>query len=162
MAYLTQFSGSVPVIKFNIDQSIMTIGQHIDMDICVSEDGISDNHAALEASKNDGVYRFTLKAREDEPLLDVNGDIVAQADLKDGDWIVIGGVEFQFSDDGQNDIKDVSADKAVLETEKQRSKAIENITDALSMITSIKEEVKAISPKNVIEESRFSRRLNLF
>ena len=51
MAYLTQYSSSVPLIKYNIDQSLMSIGQDIDMDICVPEDGIEENHAMIEAIK---------------------------------------------------------------------------------------------------------------
>ena len=66
MAYLTQYSSSVPVIKFNIDQFVMTIGQSLDMDICVPEDGVAESHATVEAIKEAQSYRFTIKSNADE------------------------------------------------------------------------------------------------
>ena len=167
MAYLTQYSGSVPIIKFNIDQSLMTIGQDINMDICVPEDGISDNHAAIEAIKHEESYRFVVKSREDEPLLDINGETVSTAELQDGDWLTIGGVEFQFFDDGVNDIKkvDISISDDVVEMKVQPHAKIESKqSEALTLMKELKQEVESIktTTEEVIEDSRFSRRLSLF
>jgi len=152
VAYLTQFSGSVPVIKFHIDQSVMTIGQNFDMDICVPEDGIADNHATIEAVKQAEDYRFIIKSYEDEALLELNGESVAHANLKDGDWLIIGGVEFQFTDDGINEFKDNIVPISMGSLNTQNS------------VTPIKgrENIKPMSTKEYIEESRFSRRLNRF
>ena len=167
MAYLTQYSGSAPVIKFNIDQTHMTIGQDFEMDICVPEDGVSDNHAAIEAIKHEESYRFVVKSREDEPLLDINGDTVSIAELQDGDWLTIGGVEFQFTDDGVNDIKkvDISTSVDVTEMKVQPHAKIESKeSDAITLMKELKQEVESIKTKTeeVIEDSRFSRRLSLF
>ncbi|MDH5369979.1 MAG: FHA domain-containing protein [Gammaproteobacteria bacterium] len=149
MAYLTQFSSSVPVIKFHIDQSVMTIGQDFDMDICVPEDGIADNHATIEVVKQAVDYRFIIKSNEDEALLELNGESVAHANLKDGDWLIIGGVEFQFTDDGINEFKD---------------NIVPISMGTQNSVTPIKEreDLKPMSTKEYIEESRFSRRLNRF
>ena len=153
MAYLTQFSNSVPVIKFLIDQSVMTIGQDIEMDICVPEDGIANNHATLESVKQTENYCFIIKSHEDESLLDLNGVSVSHADLKDGDWLIIGGVEFQFTDDGINEIEDnIVAINTVEKLKPQKS--VKVIKEA--------EDVKPMSTKEFIEDSRFSRRLNRF
>jgi len=149
VAYLTQFSSSVPVIKFHIDQSVMTIGQDFDMDICVPEDGIADNHATIEVVKQAVDYRFIIKSNEDEALLELNGESVAHANLKDGDWLIIGGVEFQFTDDGINEFKD---------------NIVPISMGTQNSVTPIKEreDLKPMSTKEYIEESRFSRRLNRF
>ena len=158
MAYLTQYSGSVPVIKFNIDQPLMTLGQHFDMDICVPEDGIADNHASVEAIKQSESYRFVIKSREDEKLVELNGESVAYAELHDGDWIVIGGVEFQFTDNGINEIHETHTEIAsskVITQEKPES-------EALKLIKQIKEEVDSVTSEELLEDSRFSRRLNFF
>lgn len=166
MAYLTQYSSSVPVIKFNIDQTLMCIGQNIDMDICVPEDGLAENHAAVEAIKHSESYRFLIKSHEDDQLVELNGELVSQAELQDGDWVVIGGVEFQFTDDGVNEIKEtvvslvtenttaISAEKVVVQ-DKQES-------EAMKMIKQIKEEVESITTEELDEDSHFSRRLNFF
>lgn len=102
MAYLTQYSNSVPVIKYHIDQLIMTMGQNFDMDICIPEDGVADNHAELEVVKSMDTYQFIVKSNENASLIELNGAAIKQAELQDGDWLVIGGVEFQFTDDGVN------------------------------------------------------------
>lgn len=152
MAYLTQFSGSVPVIKFPIDQTVMTIGQDIEMDICVPEDGIAANHALLEVTEKNNSFHFIIKSREDESLIDLNSESISHAELKDGDWLIIGGVEFQFTDDGINEF--TSNVVSIKPNEKLAPK------DSIKA-TQDKEE-KLISTKEFIEDSRFSRRLNRF
>ena len=155
MAYLTQYSSSVPVIKFHIDQSLMTIGQNFDMDICVPEDGIAESHATVEAIKEAQSYRFIIKSNVDESLLELNGAPVSHADLKDSDWIVIGGVEFQFTDDGVNEIKEITTpvvtapSLAVVEPVKKKSVEPES---------TISNEAKPMSTKEYVAKSRYSRR----
>lgn len=164
MAYLTQYSNSVPVIKFYIEQSVMTIGQDIDMDICVPEDGIADNHASVETVKQGESYRFTVKSREDESLLDINGNAVSHAELQDGDWLTIGGVEFQFTNDGTNEIKEVGISTPVSEIETPKPQQIKREAkepDALTLMKEIKKEVESITTGEA-QDSQFSRRLNFF
>lgn len=165
MAYLTQYSGSVPVIKFHIDQPLMRIGQHIDMDICVPEDGIADHHAALEAIKQSESYSFIIKSREDEKAIELNGESVTSAELKGGDWLVIGGVEFQFTDDGINHIKEslsiVSDVKPVISAQNGIVQDAQE-SEALKMVKQLKEDVASITTEELLEDSRFSRRLNFF
>ena len=182
MAYLTQFSSSVPVIKFNIDQSFMTIGQDFEMDICVPEDGISDSHATVEAIKEAQSYRFIIKSNQDEPLLEFNGNSTTQVELKNNDWINIGGVEFQFTDDGVYEIKEivntsveplsvidpiakVVADTVVKPVATKTSKPIaqsipktvsEPILAAATLTDS--EQPKAMTTKEYVAKSRYSRR----
>lgn len=142
MAYLTQYSNSVPVIKYHIDQTLMTIGQDIDMDICVPEEGIAENHAAVEAIKSAGSYRFTVKSKEKKPLLEINGKTVSHAELQDGDWLIIGTVEFQFTDDGVNAIS--AGDSTVISVPRINSKpnaldnSNKNETEALKLIKELK------------------------
>lgn len=180
MAYLTQYSSSVPVIKFHIDQTLMTIGQHIDMDICVPEDGIADSHAAVEAIKELESYRYIIKSNEDEPLLELNGKNVAHAELQDGDWLIIGGVEFQFTDDGVNEIKETLSSTPELKASKPTHEDIvtpkpttsepvkveasssPKQASALELIKELKEEVESITTKDLVEDNQFSRRLRLF
>ena len=168
MAYLTQYSSSVPIIKFKIEQSLMTIGQHIDRDICVPEDGVADNHAAVEVINQADQYRYMIKSREDEPLIELNGQAISHAELKDGDWLSIGGVEFQFTDDGVNDIV-VSTDAIQMNILTKESKpqqvSKENKkpeSEALTLLQELKEEVKSMTTQEFIEDSRFSRRLRSF
>lgn len=163
MAYLTQFSSSVPVIKFPIDQTLMTIGQHIDTDICVPEDGIADNHASVEAFKQAETYRFIIKSHEEEPMVTLNGETVSNAELQDGDWLIIGDVEFQFTDDGVNEIKvEASGTVSAVNIPKlQQIKKDAKESDALTLIKEIKKEVESIAVEEV-EDSHFSRRLNFF
>ncbi len=159
MAYLTQYSSSVPVIKFNIDQSLMTIGQNFDMDICVPEDGISESHATVEAIKEEQSYRFIIKSNADEPLLELNGAAVSNAELKDNDWITIGGVEFQFTDDGVNEIKEMTKPVATAPT-----LAIVEPTELpvdkkdVSSGTVKLNKSKPMSTKEYVAKSRYSRR----
>lgn len=161
MAYLTQYSSNIPVIKFHIDQTVMTIGQDFDMDICIPEEGIAENHATVEAVERMGMYRFIVKSHEDESLLDINGETTSTAELKNGDWLVIGGVEFQFTDDGINAIKESSAQISI--EKKMAPKPIvvdkENIDSAaLTLIKELKEELEPMTTKEFIANSRKSRR----
>jgi pSer/pThr/pTyr-binding forkhead associated (FHA) protein len=151
VAYLTQFSSSVPVIKFLIDQSVMTIGQDFEMDICIPDDGIANNHATLEASKQAGSYLFSIKSQKNESLLQLNGVETAQVDLKDGDWLIIGDVEFQFTDDGANDIKEMAKSSVVPITTAKKAKPKQAAVKD-------EEEVKTVSTKEFIANSRNSRR----
>jgi len=157
VAYLTQYSSSVPIIKFNIDQSLMTIGQDFEMDICVPEDGISENHATVEVIKESQSYRFVIKSNVDEPLLELNGAATSQAELKNNDWIIIGGVEFQFTDDGINEIKELTKPAVVppakvdlvVKTIQTKKVVPEQVTE---------NEVKPMSTKEYVAKSRYSRR----
>lgn len=165
VAYLTQYSNSVPVIKYHIDQMIMTIGQDIEMDICVPEDGVANNHAAVEVIKQAESYRFIIKSREDESLLQLNGEMVSHAELQDGDWLMIGEVEFQFTDDGVNLIGEetlASADIINLEkTKSQQSTKESQESEALQLIKELKEELqeeaKPVSTKEFIANSHRGR-----
>lgn len=152
MAYLTQYSDNIPVIKYHIDQALMTIGQDLDMDICVPEEGIEENHAAVEVIKSAESYRFIVKSKEKQPLLEINGKTVSHAELQDGDWIIIGSVEFQFTDDGVNSLLGVdSADNFN-----------NNDSEALKLIKELKAELKngkkPLTTKEFITNSRMSRR----
>ena len=157
MAYLTQYSSSVPVIKFNIDQSFMTIGQDFEMDICIPEDGISDNHATVEAIKESNSYRFVIRSNVDEPLLELNGAITSQAELKNDDWIVIGGVEFQFTDDGINEIKETTKSDITSTTVVEAIVKPAHANKAMPE-TVIENEPKPMSTKEYVAKSRYSRR----
>ncbi len=165
MAYLTQYSSSVPVIKYHIDQVLMTIGQDIEMDICVVEDGVANNHAAVEAIKQAESYRFLIKCCEDMPLLQLNGETVSHAELQDGDWIIIGEVEFQFTDDGVNLIGEETAANVDIVSLK-KSKSSQNVKDkpeseALQLIKELKgeleKETKPLSTKDFIANSHRGR-----
>ena len=157
MAYLTQFSSNIPIIKFLIDQELMTIGQDIEMDICVPEEGIADHHAIVEAIEDAGSYRFVVKSQEDKSTFDLNGVTTASATLENGDWLVIGGVEFQFTDDGVNAIN-----KEVLQAAPKASTVKPKDSPALKLIKELKEEIqqdfKPMSTKEFIANSRKSRR----
>ncbi len=165
MAYLTQYSNSVPVIKYHIEQTLMTIGQDIDMDICVPEDGIAENHAAIEAIKYADSYRFIIKSSESEASLELNGEAVSHAELQDGDWLIIGGIEFQFTDDGVNSIVDekTTIPAPIVATKPELlQKTEKNESEALKLIKGLKEEllddVKPLTTKEFIANSRNSRR----
>jgi len=169
MAYLTQYSNSVPVIKYHIDQTLMTIGQDIDMDICVPEEGIAEKHAAVVAIKSAESYRFNIKSNTNESELELNGASVSHAELQDGDWLIIGGVEFQFTDDGVSLINEdttmvitsVAEEKPNLKTEAPH-KVENNDSEALSLIRELKEDLqdaaKPLTTKEFIANSRQSRR----
>lgn len=161
MAYLTQYSNSVPVIKFHIDQTIMTIGQDFEMDICIPEDGVAENHATIEAIKQTESYRFVVKSHENETSLDINGETTMKADLQDGDWLIIGGVEFQFTDDGVNEIKE-SATVKVAESKEEACQG----SEALKLVKGLKQELEnealPMSTKDFLAQSRQSRRRLVF
>ena len=161
MAYLTQYSSSVPVIKFNIDQSVMTIGQNFDMDICVPEDGISENHATIEATKQAESFCFIIKSNENESLLELNGAAISHAELKNNDWINIGGVEFQFTDDGVNEIKETTKTAAA----PLRSVKPAMVKQLVQPLETVKEKPvvqsnndKTMTTKEYVAKSRYSRR----
>lgn len=177
MAYLTQYSNSVPLIKYHIDQALMSIGQDIDMDICVPEDGVAENHAMIEAVKSAESYRFIIKSTENDVLLELNGEIVSNAEIQDGDWLIIGGVEFQFTDDGVDSIvekitQSQEHDLAVQAVSKLKVKPTlvrkitpeveSNASEALQLIRELKEDLqdisKPLSTKEFISNSRQSRR----
>lgn len=153
MAYLTQYSNSVPVIKFPIDHTLMTIGQHIDMDICVPEDGIADKHAELEAINHSQTCRFVIKTVEEQETIELNGKRVSHAELQDGDWLLIGEIEFQFTNDGVNEIMD----DVVVPLVKESAQAVE-----LKFTEDLKDELPSIKTAQMLRENRFSRRLNRF
>ena len=162
MAYLTQFSSNIPVIKFLIDQRVMTIGQDFNTDICIPEDSIADNHATVEAIEQSGMYRFIVKSHEDESQINLNGETTSTAELKNGDWLVIGGVEFQFTDDGVNAIKQSSTQQTSV-TAKVTPKPVvaekkNNDSAALKLIKELKEELQPMTTKEFIANSRKSRR----
>ena len=163
MAYLTQYSSNIPVIKFLIDQHLMTIGQDFDMDICIPEEGIADNHATVEAVEQSGIYRFIVKSHEDEIPLDLNGETTSSAELKNGDWLIIGGVQFQFTDDGVNAIKNSNAQISIKEKMAKPPHVVvekkNNDSAALKLIKELKEELQQpMTTKEFIANSRKSRR----
>ena len=177
MAYLTQYSSSVPLIKYHIDQTLMTIGQDIDMDICVPEDGIAENHAMIEAVKSSETYHFIIKSTENDTLLELNGEIISNAEIQDGDWLSIGGVEFQFTDDGvdpvvveitqsqEHDVVIQAVSQPMVKptlVRKITSEVESNASEALQLIRELKEELqditKPLSTKEFIANSRQSRR----
>lgn len=177
MAYLTQYSSSVPLIKYHIDQVLMTIGQNIDMDICVPEDGIAENHAMLEAIKSAETYRFIIKSTEKDMSLQLNGEAVLDAEIHNGDWLIIGGIEFQFTDDGDNSSLEETLQAPVQDLQvqgvselKAKPRLVRNITpevennasEALQLIRELKEDLqditKPLSTKEFIANSRQSRR----
>lgn len=168
MAYLTQFSNSVPLIKFVIDQNVMSIGQNFEMDICIPEDGIAESHASLESIKKSDSYQFIVTSCENESLLELNGNTVAQAELQDGDWLTIGGVEFQFTDDGIDLIKATNAKTPVSVEikEAQVSETTKSPSPALELLKDLQEEIKSgdqteprkLTTKEFIANSRQSRR----
>lgn len=167
VAYLTQYSNSIPVIKYHIDQVLMTLGQDIDMDICVPEDSIAANHASIEAIRQQsGSFRFIIKSREDESQVQLNGEIVTHAELQDGDWLLIGDIEFQFTDDGVNSIvEDVTQVQPVAVEAEELTLAENTESEALQLVKELKqglqdeiiEEEKPLSTKEFIENSRRSR-----
>jgi pSer/pThr/pTyr-binding forkhead associated (FHA) protein len=152
VAYLTQYSNSVPVIKFPIDQILMTIGQHIDMDICIPEDGIADKHAELEAVHHSETYRFIIKSVEEQQTIQLNGERVSHAELQDGDWLLIGDIEFKFTNDGINEIEDVIVPIAT-----ESPKPVE-----LNLAKDLKDDAPVIKTAQMLRDNRFSRRLNRF
>ena len=171
MAYLTQYSNSVPVIKYHIEQSLMTIGQHIEMDICIPEDGMAEDHAAVEAVKNGQSYRFIIKSTKEDSPLELNGETVSYAEMQNNDWLVIGGVEFQFTDDGINLIKDKTEiassparikEKPTLVVTESIAKKQNNDSEALKLIKDLKQDLqdasKPLTTKEFIANSRQSRR----
>ena len=161
MAHLTQYSSSVPVIKFHIDQSVMTIGQDFEMDICVPEDGMADNHAAIEALNDGNSFRFVVSSHDSELLLQLNGETVSHAELKDGDWLTIGGVEFQFTDDGNNDIKQTTASVQTAQvTASQPIDLAKKKQEAIKTVEETKVE-QPMSTKEFIENSRRNTRRRL-
>ena len=164
MAHLTQYSNSVPLIQFNIDQLFMTIGQDFEMDICIPEDGVAANHASIEALKKSESYSYIIKSREDELLIGLNGKTVSQAELQDGDWLIIGGVEFQFTDDGVNEIKEQAVASFATVTEikpkpSQVAKA-EKVNKESKPVKKLKVKVeeKTMTTKEFIANSRNSGR----
>ena len=167
MAHLTQYSNSVPLIQFNIDQSFMTIGQDFEMDICIPEDVVAANHATVEALKKSESYTFIIKSREDELLIELNGETVSHAELQDGDWLIIGGVEFQFTDDGVNEIKEqvVSNFATVTEIKPKLSQVaevvkVEKVNKESKPVEKLKVEAeeKTMTTKEFIANSRNSGR----
>lgn len=166
MAYLTQYSNNVPVIKYLIDQSLMTIGQDVDMDICVPEEGIAENHAAVEVTKSAEIYHFLVKSKEEKSLLEINGKPVSHAELQDGDWLIIGSTEFQFTDDGVNIISGNT--NVVLDSTSKPmlnnlvDSTTSNESEALKLIKELKEDLqdvkKPLTTKEFIANSRMSRR----
>ncbi len=164
MAHLTQYSNNVPIIQFNIDQLLMTIGQDFEMDICIPEDGIAANHATIEALKKTESYSFIIKSREDELLIELNGETVSQAELQDGDWLIIGGVEFQFTDDGVTEIKEhaVASFATVTEIKPKLSQVteIEKVNKESKPVKKlkVKAEEKTMTTKEFIANSRNSGR----
>ena len=142
----------------------MTIGQDLEMDICVPEDGISENHAAIEAVKNGDSYRFIIKSRQDEPAININGETASIAELRDGDWIIIGDVEFQFTDDGIYAIKPVEV-PTLEEVETTKLQVIKNQAAEPAtheLVDDIQVEAEPLAADSMDEDHRFSRRLNFF
>jgi len=135
----------------------MTIGQDFEMDICIPEEGIAKNHATVEATEHSGMYRFIVTSREDETQIDVNGETKSTAELKNGDWLVIGGVEFQFTDDGIDAVKPSGTQTFITEETAQKPVEVEKKnTDsaALKLIKGLKEELEPMSTKEFIANSR--------
>lgn len=160
MAYLTQYSSSVPVIKFPIEQAQMSIGQDIDMDICVPEDSLADNHACLKVVQELDTTRFIIMPSDNQNSIELNGQIVEQANLQNGDWLVLGEVEFQFTDDGINEIDKSTASKLdILLKNRAESEISQPALSALNE-KAPPQDVKLASA-TVEDDATFSRRLSL-
>lgn len=68
------------------------IGRAPAADLCLQDDGVWDQHLALEVHRQEG---FVLTTQADA-LATVNGELVQQAVLRNGDHIEIGSVKLQF------------------------------------------------------------------
>lgn len=165
MAYITQYSNSVPVIRFNIEQVKTCIGQDIEMDICVPEEGVAQCHAGIRAIKGPTGYRYMVESFDEKTQVTLNEHPVSMAELADGDWLQIGEVEFQFSDDGVDHIKEESPAEKHDASKKEKVASLaepETVADVFEQ-EEIKEEpaVARLSTREFIEKNR-SRRLRMF
>lgn len=159
MAYITQYSNSVPVVKFPLDQYVLSIGQAIEADICVPEEGIADKHAQLEITQQTECFQFQIITL-DNAQISVNGNNVSQATLKDGDWIVIGDIEFQFTDDGVNEIKLIAMDNS--DSPNAPANVIELSQDEPESGNDKLQDDKVSADKEKVSNKSFSRRLRSF
>ena len=94
-------------------------------------------------------------------LLELNGAAISHAELKNNDWINIGGVEFQFTDDGVNEIKETTKTAAA----SLRSVKPAMVKQLVQPLETVKEKPvvqsnndKTMTTKEYVAKSRYSRR----
>jgi len=86
-----QFNGK----RFDVNTGITTIGRGSENDIIVGDDSVSKDHAKIKYSENDDKYKIY-------DLVSTNGTFVnevkveAPIELKDGDTVTIGEIDFIF------------------------------------------------------------------
>src|SRR5262245_19154743 len=92
MVRLTILSGTRAGEQCPIKQFPCVIGRSVQAQICLEEAGVWDQHLELGL---DPSRRFSLRAFPDA-FVTVNGQLVAQAPLRNGDLIELGAVRLQF------------------------------------------------------------------
>ena len=117
MAFLLGMSECVKGRKFEIDSDSVSVGRSSDNDLVIEHETISSKHCVLERVGD--VYKLVDKGSTNGTM--VNSETISERELKPGDVIQFGAVEFVFdgeelkvSDDRPDSlIEIIAADKGL-------------------------------------------------
>ncbi len=136
------------------------------MDICVPEEGLARCHAGIRAIKGPTGYRYMVESFDDQLQITLNEHPVSMAELADGDWLNIGGVEFQFNDDGVDHIREEAPVVKKAPGKEENVVSLAEPEQAVDVFeqqeeTELEPAVARLSTRVFIEKNR-SRRLRIF
>ncbi|VAX10498.1 hypothetical protein MNBD_GAMMA25-1414 [hydrothermal vent metagenome] len=109
MAILIQYNNAG--IKFPIDKQRIRIGRGAENEICIDDDLVSKEHAAIEVvlrSKKEAQVEYILQDLESTNHTFVNDKPVSLYKLSNGDVIRIGVNTFQFVDENGGELDETS------------------------------------------------------
>lgn len=152
MAYIVQYANGVPAVKHEISQLSMSIGEGMENDVCLPEDGVSALHAVLVAVQDEAseAYRYFIKPADTDLSISVNDSNVSDLiQLHENDLLQIGEVTLRFTNENDCLIKSKAA--PVIRDFPSKEPATERVN-----------EDPAFTVDDALQASRFSRRLNIF
>jgi len=152
MAYLVLQLKEFEVKSFEIDKKIMRIGRKPENDISLSDPFVSRDHAEIIALEDGG---YELRDLGGENPVKVNGRIISQHKLRDGDKLTLGQSLLIFKTESPC----ASTDVEMLEAEDMSQKAVE--IASLDAKKTMPFSMDGVDAKDVVSLQRDHQRLML-
>ncbi|MGA1237398.1 MAG: FHA domain-containing protein [Limisphaerales bacterium] len=81
------------VYDFPLRSFPVTLGRALSCDLRLEEPGVADHHARIRSVAQDGLWLSSCEVGE----VAVNGALIEDVRLKEGDWIQVGEAKLEFS-----------------------------------------------------------------
>ena len=169
MAFLIQYANGVPGFKHELDKTVLTLGEEIDCDLSIPEEGVAAHHAIIELKKTTSGWEYYIRPAGDDEILVNDESIGGKVKLEHEDRIQLGEVMFRLDAKSVCQVSEVSMPEPALkmvasqdEVVKPASKPTE--TEHAQPVATANKGKPAFASRTPVNDqsARFSRRLNLY